>query len=376
MDEVLRERRRRLDAVRVGQRAAEGVLAPEVMASWQRCRPHVGMHLDRVPTVDDDVVETAWTESRIRRAGAAVLDELAAVADAGDHLAAITDAEGTILWCHGGREMRRRGEAVNFVRGGRWSEQHAGTNALALALTSARPATVFSSEHWCDAVTDWVCYSAPVLDPVTGAPLGVIDLSATWERSSALGLTTVSALARLVEAQLTKDEPARSEPSWRLRLSGRAELTHAGSPVPLTARQTEILAVIALCDGLSLDELHAHVYGDRPVAMSTLKAEVSHLRKRTGGLVASRPYRIDGAVQVDLVEMVDALEHRDLGTALDRYRGPVLPRSESPLIEARSRHLEATLLTAVLTHGTPTERFRYGQFHPDDLDLLDATPVA
>lgn len=366
MDETLAERRRRLDAVRVGRAAPDGLVATDVIASWQRCEPVVG-DLGAAPTLADDEVASRWDESRIRLAGAAVLDELAGVADAGDYLAAITDAEGTILWCHGGRSMRRLGEAVNFVRGGRWGEADAGTNALGLALTSARPASVFSSEHWVEAVTDWVCYSAPVLDPLTGVPLGVIDLSATWDRSSALGLTTVTALARLVSAELFR-APAGS-PEWQLRLLGRSELLHHGVAVPLTARQTEILAVIALSDGVTLDELHAHVYGDRPVSMATLKAEISHLRKRVGDLLASRPYRLTRPVSVDVDEVLAAAGRGDVSAALEWYRGPLLPLSEAPMLVDRGHHLESVLMAVLERAGTVQDRLAYTRHHPGVLDV-------
>lgn len=298
-----------------------------------------------------------------------LLDELDAITEGADLIAAITDTEGTILWCHGNAPMRRLGESVNFVRGGRWSEYNAGTNALGLALRSGRPASVFSSEHWCDAVTDWVCYAAPVIDPSTGVPLGVIDLSSSWENASSLGLTTVRTLARFVESQLALHggEPAAS---WHLRLSGRTQLTHRGQQVQLTARQSEILAVVALHDGLTLDELHAHVYGDRDIAMSTLKAEISHLRKRLGGLVASRPYRISEPIGIDLDEMLIAMDRHDVGAALDRYRGPIMSQSESPYLMSRSYHLEVALRDAVLDDGSPSALRRYCELHPDETDLL------
>ena len=35
---------------------------------------------------------------------------------------------------------------------------------------------VFSAEHYASIVHNWVCWAAPVFDPVTGAQLGVIDL--------------------------------------------------------------------------------------------------------------------------------------------------------------------------------------------------------
>lgn len=369
MDDELRERRRRLDAARSGSQLPDGLVAPEVLASWQRCANHVATDLDRVPTIEEDVAKEAWEESPIRRISSVLLDELRSITEQADLLAAITDTEGTILWSNGNRQMSRLGESVNFLPGGRWSERNAGTNALGLALTAGRAATVFSAEHWCDAVTDWVCYAAPVIDPTSGVPLGVIDLSSSWENASALGLTTVRTLARLAETQLAV-EGDRPSTSWRLRLSGHGALTHEGHDVALTTRQLEIVATIALHDGLSLDELHAHVYGDRPVTMTTLKAEISHLRKRLGGLVVSRPYRLAEPVAIDLDEILSALDRDDLTGALDRYRGPLLPQTESPYLASRGHHLEFVMRDALMRSGELVHLRRFSELHPDETDLL------
>ena len=53
-------------------------------------------------------------------------------------------------------------------------------------------------------------------------------------------------------------------------------------------------------DGLSLERLHALVYGDQGVTLSTLKAEVSHLRSALGGQLTSRPYRLTMPVTTDV----------------------------------------------------------------------------
>ena len=76
--------------------------------------------------------------------------------------------------------MRRKAETVNFVAGGRWDDQSVGTNALDLANRLDKPAMVFSAEHYAPIVHNWVCWAAPVHDPVTGRQLGVLDLSTTW----------------------------------------------------------------------------------------------------------------------------------------------------------------------------------------------------
>ena len=72
------------------------------------------------------------------------------------------DADGRLLWSAGGRSLRDRTEQVNFAPGAHWDETSVGTNAIGLSLVLGRPVEVFADEHWCEAVKDWVCYSAPV----------------------------------------------------------------------------------------------------------------------------------------------------------------------------------------------------------------------
>ena len=92
--------------------------------------------------------------------------------------------------------MLRHADDVRFTLGGRWNEESVGTNALALAHKLEHPAMVFSAEHYAPMVHDWVCYSAPILDPATGHSLGVIDVSSLWSKSNPSVLTMVRALAR------------------------------------------------------------------------------------------------------------------------------------------------------------------------------------
>ena len=103
--------------------------------------------------------------------------------------------------------------------GGRWDETAAGTNGIGMALVTGRPAAVFATEHWCEPVRDWVCYSAPGARP-DGSVAGVIDLSTTWDRANPLGLRTIAALARLMELELAAAAGAR--PARRRRRARRA----------------------------------------------------------------------------------------------------------------------------------------------------------
>ena len=99
------------------------------------------------------------------------------------------------------------------MAGGRWDDRSVGTNALDLANRLAAPAMVFSAEHYAPIVHNWVCWAAPLHDPVTGVKLGVLDISTTWDRTHPIGLATARVLARLVE-QRDAPQPAarRAEP--------------------------------------------------------------------------------------------------------------------------------------------------------------------
>lgn len=363
--------RRAVDAARSTFPGSSPVaVAPDVQASWRRCLstvPAAGV----APTDLEDPWSW-WTESPIRRAAAGAIAELADLARREDYVAAVTDQRGCIIWSSAGRDMLRRAERANFVDGANWSEAVAGTNAPGLSLVTGRPSVVFASEHWCDSVQDWVCYAAPVRD-VSGAVVGVIDLSAHWTAASPLALTTVRAVARVVELELAADPGLRRAP-LRVRVLGDPSADLHGQPVHLSQRQLEIVTILALLrTGVGADELHAHLYGDRLVSASTLKAEVSHLRSILGGAIESRPYRFAFGVDLDAAIALEALGHGDAETALRCYRGPLLPATESPFLVDTRHRLDVALRDLLLRYGDAGQLLRFSDHHPFDRAVLERT---
>ena len=339
---------------------APDALAEELPAdlanSWRRCGRVV--RPETVAPVELDDPAGAWSASCIRRAGGDPLDELAALARREDYLAAVTDERGRILWSSAGPSMLRAAERANFVRGANWSEASAGTNAPGLVLRTGRPAAVFATEHWCDTVTDWVCYAAPIRDG-SGRVVGAVDLSADWRRAHPLALTTVSSIARLIGLRIAADRVG-SGAEVQVAVLGEPRVTVAGAPVACTGRQLEILTILALHpDGLGLAELHERLVGERPVAPATVKAEVSRLRSVLGSEIASRPYRLRGAADLDVSTALDALGRGDLETALGCYRGPLLPWSESPHLRQIGHHIDVALGDGLLAWGTPLQLLRF-----------------
>ena len=324
-------------------------------------------------------VQDRFRESGFGRACRVIEDDLRDIAADGDMVAALADESVTIAWTAGGRRMTRYAEKVHFTIGGRWSEEAVGTNALALAQKLDRPEMVFSAEHFLPMVHDWVCYSAPVFDPRTGHFQGVVDVSSLWSKTNPALLTTVRALARCVQYELGRESsvtaPTSSDSAHvQLRTLGACELRVNGVRVRVTPRQMEMLAVLALYEsGLSLDEITAHVYGDHVISPATVKAELSHLRSVLGGVVGSRPYRLSGRIDADHVAVLGFLGRGNLVSALELYRGSMLPFSQSPVIETVRYQIDVAIRNAVLASNDADLLFTLGAYCPEDRQVHERT---
>jgi hypothetical protein len=359
--------------------AQQAGVRAEIVASWERSAAHVTPQVHEAPLADVDETRLAWETSPLNAAVRQLEAQLQAAADDGELVVAVTDPYARIMWTYGGAVMRDKAETVNFVPGGRWDEASVGTNALDLALRLDRAATVYSAEHFSSCVHGWVCWAAPVRDPGSGRQLGVLDLSTTWDRSHPIGLATAEAMARLLgrEVQGTvvatngHDGPNSCTGLLELKLLGQPSVQLNGARLRLTRRQMEILALLALNpDGLDLAELHARLYGDRPVSQGTLKAEMSQLRAVLGGRLESRPYRIGLDVRCDVNDVLHRLRAGDVAGAVNRYGGELLPGSESPALSEFGHFVTVAVRNALITDPHPAAVQRYLELAPYDLDLL------
>jgi hypothetical protein len=354
----------------------------EIIASWERSAAHIMPEVEEAPLASADETQLVFRTSPLSAAVRQLESQLQAAADDGELVVAVTDPAARILWTYSGAVMRRKAEKVNFVPGGRWDEASVGTNALDLALRLDHATTVYSAEHFSSCVHGWVCWAAPVYDPGTGRQLGVLDLSTTWDRSHPIGLATAEALARLMGREVraarvagaARDGASSPGGLLELRLLGRASAQLNGARLRLTRRQIEILALLALSpDGLDLGELHARLYGDRPVSQGTLKAEMSQLRAMLGGRLESRPYRIGLDVRCDVTDVLHRLRAGDVAGAAERYGGELLPGTGSPALTEFGNFVAVALRNALLSDPHPAAVQRYLELTPYDLDLLGTT---
>ena len=145
-------------------------------------------------------------------------------------------------------------------------------------------------------------------------------------------------MARLIETAMPRSAHSTrgaydddDEPGLVMTLLGTAETRLDGQRLLLNRRQTEVLALLALHpEGLSLEQLHALVYGDQAVTLSTLKAEVSHLRSTLGGQLSSRPYRLMMPATTDVDHVLALLRRGRVEEAVEAYGGTCCPAPTRP----------------------------------------------
>ncbi|MDN3029223.1 GAF domain-containing protein [Streptomyces sp. S.PB5] len=284
------------------------------------------------------------------------------------HVFAVGDADGTLLWVEGDPAALGRAERMHFVEGAVWSEAQAGTNAPGTALQLAHAVQIVTGEHYSSSVHAWSCAAAPVRDPGTGRVIGVVDLSGGATIATPPALAAVRAAALAAEAELARALPAPTAltgPDGRpldlpqacaVRLSALARdgavLEFGGQAHRLSPRHSEIVVALALENrGVHGDRLAVDL-SEREIPASTLRAEMTRLRAVLGpALLGSRPYALLRPVRTDFGEVAALLAAGRVAEALARYPGPLLPRSEAPVVVEQRRSLEQQLRGAVLGVG-------------------------
>ncbi|WP_432393469.1 GAF domain-containing protein [Pseudarthrobacter sp. L19] len=390
-----------------------------IQESWQRsARSHANPDNPEAPlAMDREELE----EYRRQHPLAAIMPVIHKLLILPSHdsgmLVAVGDEVGRLLWVEGSPVLQRRAESMMFVPGADWSEATVGTSAPGTALALGRGIQIAGAEHYKRSVHPWSCTAVPFHDPDSGALLGVVDITGTENAVaphtlSLVEATVAAAQAHLRVERLQRDAARLTTPAGRrrtgpaaggsaagaagrrtenaggtlyrngLQLLGRdqAVLTLDGRTVTLSARHSEILALLSSHpEGLSAERLTALLYpGDG--STTTLRAEMVRLRKvlqqlNPDAVPDSRPYRLPVDLVPDTGQVLGCLQRGAHRIALELYRGAVLPGSEAPgVVELRGR--VATLLReAVLTDGSADALLKYAAL-PEARDDVEVRAAA
>ncbi|MEU2777768.1 GAF domain-containing protein [Streptomyces sp. NPDC007162] len=351
-----------------------------VAESWRRsARAGVGPEGSaRVELMDGDL-GAYRAEHPLARVMPLFRELMGTFAADGEHLLAVCDADGRLLWVEGHPATRRRADLMNFVPGARWSEAAVGTNAPGTAVAVDRPVQVFAAEHFIRRVQPWTCAAAPVHDPRTGRVLGAVDITGGDRLAHPHSLGFVQAVARAAESQLALlDPPAPADEAPALTALGRdeAELHLDGHRLRLGRRHSELLVLLSRHpEGLTGDELLCALYADESVTPVTLRAELARLRRLLGpGLLASRPYRLTVPVESDAAVVERRLEAGAVTAAVAAYPGPLLPGSQAPAVVRLRRRLADGLRSALIARRDPDllAEWAHAPWGEDDVEVWRA----
>ncbi|WP_425842141.1 GAF domain-containing protein [Streptomyces fractus] len=358
---------------------------PVVAASWRRSAgAHVSPDASASVEMPEGDLDSYRAEHPLARVMPLFRELMGTFAADGEHLLAVCDANGRLLWVEGHTRTRQAADRMNFVPGARWSESAMGTNAPGTAVAVDRPVQVFAAEHFIRKVQPWTCAAAPVHDPHTGRLLGAIDITGGDRLAHPHSLAFVQAVARAAESQLALLAPSRAtEPALRLTALGRDEallLTPEGHKLRLSRRHSELLVLLARHpEGLTGDELLCFLYEDETVTPVTLRAELARLRRVLGpDVLRSRPYRLSAPVDSDLTTVERRLASGAVTAAASAYSGPLLPASQAPAVARIRQRLAGELRAALIARGDPDllADWVHAPWGEDDLDVWRALAAA
>ena len=193
-----------------------GAVRPLIEASWRRTEL-AGLDPDHPAprrAFGRDELDDQRDASGLRDCVDVLRRCLGGFAQDAEHVMVVVDADCRILWMEGDARVRRRADRIAFEEGMFWTEESVGTNAIGTALAIDHAVQVFSAEHFSAKQHPWWCSAAPIHDPVTGAVLGVVDLSGPMHTAHPHSLALVAASAAMAE-ELLRSRRALSDEQLR-----------------------------------------------------------------------------------------------------------------------------------------------------------------
>jgi len=201
----------------------DGVIAPALRHSWQRCNGY-GLaptgRMQGAPHASAAQLARAMDHQHELVAHARpVMEFVFEQTRDTDSMVILADAQGMLLQSLGDANFLDRAERVALRPGANWHEQWRGTNAIGTAIADAVPVVVHGGEHFLERNGFLTCTASPIVDPA-GRLLGVLDISGDHRGYHRHTLALVKSAVRMIENRLFD---TRHAGGLRLRLHAQPE---------------------------------------------------------------------------------------------------------------------------------------------------------
>lgn len=176
---------------------------PEIAESWRRCRRYGVDHMDgrgnnslKIPVElrikeNEELISVATPAMR----------GIHNIVEGSDFAIILADKDGYIIEVIGDKDIMKKVDELNFVKGALWTEEAVGTNAIGTALYLDKPIQTIGAEHFGANQHSWTCSAAPIHDE-DGNIIGCINMSGNYYNAHTHTLAIVTSAAQSIEKQL------------------------------------------------------------------------------------------------------------------------------------------------------------------------------
>lgn len=180
----------------------DSVVRSLVIDSWKRSKSYDEldpMHHGSIKSVSDAELKVLVEMSNLHQIAKPILEDAYREYSNTNCLLMLSDENGVVFESLSPKDTYKLAEKTNAVKGSDWSERWAGTNSIGTSIILKQPVQIFSTEHFAYGCHDWVCSSAPIINPVTYELKGTITLAVPTEHITPLSMMETIKLANLIE---------------------------------------------------------------------------------------------------------------------------------------------------------------------------------
>ena len=178
-----------------------------IRSSWTRCIKkydlHPANHHPICVLTDNEITERRDSIGKFLCIARQGMEDLYRHVASLNYVVLLTDMEGTAVDYIGYKKFETEFRRAGLYLGSIWKEPFAGTNAVGVCLSTAKPITCHRTDHFYAAHINLTCSAAPIFDPY-GDLLAILDVSALRsmpaKESQYLALQLVMLFAKKIES--------------------------------------------------------------------------------------------------------------------------------------------------------------------------------
>jgi transcriptional regulator of acetoin/glycerol metabolism len=196
----------RADFLSSGKLSKSDLVDRVIQASWLRSQQ---LRLD-AEKIDPSYLSPVDEETPLALSAAPVLRQVAEELANEPVSIILADAHGVVLQriCTDSGLVRAL-DGARLAPGFSYAEKHIGTNGIGTALESRAPIVVHGVEHYSSDLGAFTCAGVPVTHPISGALLGILDMTSLRQDSNPLLLVVAKSTVHRIQQQMLGKANAR-----------------------------------------------------------------------------------------------------------------------------------------------------------------------